>query len=211
MAPSNQFIAPCQYNSAPLSGCHGYVLPAAFEMFPPRSVNLRVLDVGCGNGSVAREVAKRGCNVVGIDISETGVAIARRQCPEARFEVMAADEKLLANLGEEPFDLVLSFEVIEHVYAIRSFLAACFAALRPGGTFICSTPYHGYAKNLLLSLSGGWDRHLTSAAEGEHIRFFSRRTLSLLLEQAGFCSFQFAGAGRFPYLWKSMVIAASKT
>src|SRR5204863_4007584 len=106
------------------------------------------LDVGCGNGSMAKEFISRGCNVVGIDLSEQGIEIARQTQPKGRFEVMAADDNVLANLGEAPFDRVISTEVIEHIYDPRSFARGCSGALRPGGRFICSTPYHGYLKNL---------------------------------------------------------------
>jgi 2-polyprenyl-6-hydroxyphenyl methylase/3-demethylubiquinone-9 3-methyltransferase len=140
-------------------------------------------------------------------MSETGIRLARQRCPNGRFEVLPADANLLANLGEEPFDLVYSLEVIEHLYDPLSFVAGCFSATRPGGEFVCSTPYHGYVKNLVISLVDGWDRHHVATEVGEHIKFFSRRTLSKLLEQAGFRDLDFRGGGRAPYLWKSMVMS----
>jgi 2-polyprenyl-6-hydroxyphenyl methylase/3-demethylubiquinone-9 3-methyltransferase len=139
-----------------------------------------------------------------------GVQIARQSCPQGRFEVLAADSAVLENLHEEPFDLVYSLEVIEHLYDPGSFLEGCFAALRSGGTFICSTPYHGYAKNMMLSLVDGWDKHASPLYGGGHIKFFSRKTLSYMVEKAGFFNLRFRGSGRLPYLWKSMLIAGTK-
>jgi len=170
----------------------------------------RVLDVGCGNGYFAGRFLERGCTVVGIDLSPQGIQIARRTYPAARFELLAADAKLLENLGEPPFDLVVSTEVIEHLYDPRSYLAGCFAALRPGGRFICSTPYHGYVKNLLLSLAGRWDQHLSPLWDGGHIKFWSRATLSQALREAGFQNLRFRGAGRLPYIWMSMVMSGDR-
>jgi len=207
MTATSQAIVPREYASATLSGCHDYVLTALFELCPQLGPGSRVLDVGCGNGSVAAEIAKRGCKVVGIDMSETGVQLARRNCPSGRFEVFPADADLLRNLGEEPFDVVYSLEVIEHLYHPQSFIDGCFSATRHGGKFVCSTPYHGYAKNLMISLMNGWDKHHNPTQEGEHIKFFSRKTLSRLLEQTGFRDLQFRGGGRAPYLWKSMVMS----
>jgi 2-polyprenyl-3-methyl-5-hydroxy-6-metoxy-1,4-benzoquinol methylase len=169
-----------------------------------------VLDVGCGNGSIATELHHRGYHVTGVDMAQAGIRIARESCPAGRFELLAADSAILQNLDEQPFDLVYSLEVIEHLYDPRNFLKGCFAAVRSGGSFIVSTPYHGYLKNLTISLAGGWDRHADPLFDGGHIKFFSRETLSSLLKEAGFVNLRFRGAGRFPYLWKSMVIAGAK-
>jgi len=169
-----------------------------------------VLDVGCGNGSVTLEFFRRGYKVVGIDLAEEGIRIARESCPEGRFEVLPADQEVLHNLGEESFDLVYSAEVIEHLYDPRSFLAGCFAATKPGGHFLCTTPYHGYWKNLSPSLANGWDKHANPLFDGGHIKFFSRKTLTALLLETGFRDVEFNGSGRLPYLWKSMILRARR-
>jgi 2-polyprenyl-3-methyl-5-hydroxy-6-metoxy-1,4-benzoquinol methylase len=170
----------------------------------------RVLDVGCGNGFTCGELLKLGCVVIGIDLSESGIEIARKAYPGARFEVLPANGSILDSLDEVPFDLVVSTEIVEHLYAPREWARGCFRALRPGGRLICTTPYHGYVKNLVLSVLGKWDTHLNPLWDGGHIKLWSRRTLSLLLSEAGFRNFQFSGAGRFPYLWMTMVVAAEK-
>src|SRR5262245_42386387 len=72
----------------------------------------RVLDVGCGNGFLAGTFLSAGCIVVGVELSRTGVEIARSTYPHGRFEVLAADEAILATLREEPFDIVVSTEVV---------------------------------------------------------------------------------------------------
>ena len=69
---------------------------------------------------------------------------------------------------------------------------------------------HGYVKNLALAASGKLDAHFTARWDGGHIKFWSRRTLTTLLTEAGFEPIAFRGAGRWPWLWKSMLIAARK-
>ena len=170
----------------------------------------RVLDVGCGNGVTCGEFLKRGCQVVGVDLSEQGIQWARQQYPGGRFELLAADRHILQNLGEEPFDLVISTEVVEHLYAPREWATGCQAALKPGGRLICTTPYHGYLKNLVLSILGKWDSHANPLWDGGHIKLWSRRTLSQLLTEAGFENLTFQGAGRMPLLWMTMIIAGMK-
>lgn len=99
---------------------------------------------------------------------------------------------------------------MEHVYAPRRWAAAAFSALKPGGVLISSTPSHGYLKNLTLAAIGKLDAHFTALWDGGHIKFWSRRTLTALLQEAGLELVAFRGAGRWPWLWKSMLIAARK-
>ena len=130
--------------------------------------------------------------------------------PQARFELLPADDNLLDNLGEEPFDLVISTEVVEHLYSPRAYARGCWLALRPGGRFICTTPYHGYLKNLVLSLLGKWDSHASPLWDGGHIKLWSKATLSQLLLETGFENLEFRGAGRLPWLWMTMVMSADR-
>ncbi len=75
---------------------------------------------------------------------------------------------------------------------------------------VLSTPYHGYLKNLAISLIGGWDRHFTVHWEGGHIKFFSKRTLVRMAAAVGFRNIEFYGAGRLSGLWKSVVMTGRK-
>jgi 2-polyprenyl-3-methyl-5-hydroxy-6-metoxy-1,4-benzoquinol methylase len=209
MHSSTQFIESKYLGLGP-AGAHSYILPGLMKFCANAGPKTRVLDVGCGNGFVTSEFANRGCTVVGIDLSEASIRFARKTCPTARFEILPANSDILENLGEEPFDIVFSTEVIEHLYDPRSFLAGCFAATRCGGQFFCSTPYHGYLKNLMIAVVNRWDKHHHPDFDGGHIKFFSRKTLSALLEETGFRKLQFQGLGRAPFLWKSMIMSGTK-
>jgi 2-polyprenyl-6-hydroxyphenyl methylase/3-demethylubiquinone-9 3-methyltransferase len=68
--------------------------------------------------------------------------------------------------------------------------------LEPGGVAIISTAYRGYVKNLALAISGKLDNHSTALWDHGHIKFWSRRTLEILLQEAGFASVRFARAER---------------
>jgi 2-polyprenyl-6-hydroxyphenyl methylase/3-demethylubiquinone-9 3-methyltransferase len=104
----------------------------------------------------------------------------------------------------------MSTEVIEHLYDPRGFLKNAYDVLKPGGTFVVSTPYHGYLKNVVLTVSGNMDKHFTVLWDHGHIKFWSKQTLTTALEEAGFRDISFHGAGRLPLLWKSMVLKATK-
>jgi 2-polyprenyl-6-hydroxyphenyl methylase/3-demethylubiquinone-9 3-methyltransferase len=197
------------FHSANPSHMHARFMPHIFNLAAVKP-GMRVLDVGCGNGFTCGEFLKLGCSAVGIDLSESGIAVARRAFPEGRFEVMAAGDGLLEQLQEQPFDRVISTEVIEHLYSPRPYAKGSFKALKPGGRFICTTPYHGYLKNLVIALTNKWDRHADPLWDGGHIKLWSRKTLISLLAESGFTNFQFRGAGRLPYLWMTMVVSADK-
>jgi 2-polyprenyl-3-methyl-5-hydroxy-6-metoxy-1,4-benzoquinol methylase len=198
------------YAYAGESHMHSHFMPRVLSFANHLPKGARVLDVGCGNGATCGEFIRRGCRVVGVDLSEQGIEWARRTHPQGRFALLAADENILRNLNEPPFDLVVSTEVVEHLYAPREWARGCFAALKPGGHLICTTPYHGYFKNLVLSLLGRWDSHANPLWDGGHIKLWSRRTLSALLTEAGFTNLEFRGAGRVPGLWMTMVVKAEK-
>ena len=203
-------VTPYQFSSAGIYGAAGYLAPAVDPLLTALPRGSRVLDVGCGNGYWPGRLAAMGFQVIGIDPSPSGIALARAAHPAVRFEERALSEDLLTDLGEPPFDAVVSFEVVEHLYAPARWAAACFKALKPDGLFVCSAPYHGYLKNLLVALAGRWDQHHSVHNEGGHIKFFSRRALGTLLADAGFERLRFCGAGRVPYLWKSMVFSARR-
>lgn len=198
------------FHNAHASHMHRHFMPKVFELSGQIGAGTRVLDVGCGNGFTCGEFAKLGCRVVGVDMSHSGIALARKTFPNCRFETISASVDFLATLGEAPFDLIISTEVVEHLYDPRAYVRSCFKALRPGGRFVCTTPYHGYFKNVALTVAGKWDFHMNPLWDCGHIKFWSRATLTRLLTEAGFTGCQFRGAGRLPYLWMTMVMAADK-
>jgi 2-polyprenyl-6-hydroxyphenyl methylase/3-demethylubiquinone-9 3-methyltransferase len=169
----------------------------------------RVLDAGCGNGFFTKQLEEKGFDAVGIDLEESGIEHARKLVPNVRFELASVYDDMLALFGS-PFDAVVSLEVIEHIYDPRMFVTRVRECLRPGGLFILSTPYHGYLKNLVIAVSGKFDWHVSPLWDGGHIKFWSRKTLTSLLEEKGFRVERFIGAGRLPYLWKSMILVASR-
>ena len=169
----------------------------------------RVLDLGCGNGTLCRALHAEGFSVTGCDPSEEGIHHARMGSPGVEFYQLGVyDDPAL--LGELDFDVVVSTEVVEHLYEPGALPRFAFRALRPGGHLVVSTPYHGYLKNLALSLFNKWDSHFTAEWDGGHIKFWSKKTLGRLLRAEGFSAATFRGAGRVPFLWKSMILVAQK-
>ena len=171
----------------------------------------RVLDLGSGNGHLSGELARAGLDVVGVEQDGHGLEIARAALPGVPFHRQSVDDdprRLLER--ERPFDVVVSTEVIEHLYTPAHLARYAHAVLVDGGHLVVSTPYHGYWKNLALALLGRWDHHHTALWEGGHIKFFSFATLAALLTANGFEVVRFVGVGRAPGFWKSMIVVARR-
>lgn len=191
---------------------HDYLLPAVSALLKSRYKNktIKILDVGCGNGHVTAYLAQFGHLIMGVDVSPKGIAIARAAHPHVRFEICSVyDHRFLDIVGDQ-IDCVVSLEVVEHLYYPSRLFEQSYKALKCGGHLILSTPYHGYFKNLALSLVNGWDRHFSVDREGGHIKFFSKNTLGQMACQAGFTRIRFKGVGRLPSLWKSIIMIVQK-
>jgi 2-polyprenyl-3-methyl-5-hydroxy-6-metoxy-1,4-benzoquinol methylase len=186
-----------------------YVTPSVIRQLK-RVGAKRVLDLGCGNGQLCKQLADEGFEVVGMDADSAGVEIARGQYSNPFYRMSLDDEPARLLESERPFDAVVSTEVVEHLYSPHRLPQFAAALLRPAGHLVVSTPYHGYIKNLALSVFDGWDKHFTALWHGGHIKFWSPKTLSILLEKNGFVVEAVEGVGRAPFLWKSMVVLARK-
>jgi 2-polyprenyl-3-methyl-5-hydroxy-6-metoxy-1,4-benzoquinol methylase len=200
------------YHDDEPSCAHEYLLPSVLirirEISQGKSI--KVLDLGCGNGYVASRIAGQGHSVTGVDISSDGIEIARVSFPGICYHLCSVyDDDLLAKIGRQ-FDCVVSLEVVEHLFYPKKLFEQSQRLLVTGGALIVSTPYHGYLKNLALALTNGWDRHFSVDWDGGHIKFFSRKTLAQMVSNAGFVNIRFFPVGRFPGLWKSMIMVAQK-
>lgn len=170
----------------------------------------RVLDAGCGDGNFAASLAACGYEMYGLEMSESGVRIAQSR-NVGTFQIGSVYEPLTSPFtGIGSFDAIIAVEVVEHLYSPRIFANGAYEALRPGGLLIVTTPYWGYLKNVALAISGRLDRSLTALWDGGHIKHWSRKTLTMLMEEQGFKVIGFEGAGRGFYLWNGMMLIGRK-
>ena len=110
----------------------------------------RVLDAGCGSGYGAARLALRASRVVAVDLAEEAIDYARQHYPMPNLDfVRASCTQLPARDGA--FDLVVAFEIIEHLKDWEKLLQEAGRLLAPGGQFIVSTPnqeYYGASRGL---------------------------------------------------------------
>ena len=169
-----------------------------------------ICDLGCGNGYMTGLLTGLGYSVTGVDASDSGIAIARANFSQSTFVQATIDSSLRERTGLEQFDLVVSSDVIEHLYRPADLIEAAASLIKPNGRIVIGTPYHGYLKNLVLSATGKMDSHFCVQDDGGHIKFFSVKTLSDLLTSHGFIDLKFSYYGRAPWLWKNMICSARK-
>lgn len=215
MITSNSSVIDYEWKQ-PKAYSNEYVLKTLVHIFNKFKIpsGIHILDAGCGGGYLTFQIYDKGYrNIWGIDISQSGISIAKESYKviSDRFECHNLYEKNLPfNLPIPEYDLIISSEVIEHLYSPQTYLENVNLWLKKDGYLIITTPYHGYFKNLLIAILNKSDRHFNPTFEGGHIKFFSKKMLCKMLEQNGFMPVKFYGSGRFPLLWKSMIIISKK-
>ena len=97
--------------------------------------NLRILDLGCGTGAMLPHLRRFGA-VEGVDADERAIGFCRSR-GESHVHLLESDE---LPFGNESFDLVTAFDVLEHIEDDRRALAEARRVLRPGGTLMITVP-----------------------------------------------------------------------
>jgi SAM-dependent methyltransferase len=147
----------------------------------------RVLDVGCGEGAFTAALAAAGALAVGVDVAAEPLRRARARHPALDFRLVAAEPAGDRRLPfpHSAFDAVWAGELLEHLHDPPTLLDEVRRVLRAGGRLLVSTPDHPLGLRLRLAASPrAFEAHFDPRSD--HVRFFTARTLRLLLEDAGF-------------------------
>ncbi len=148
----------------------------------PRS---RVLDVGCGDGSVAERLRDLGCEVVGLDISPEAVTAMGELGMEAHQIDLDVD-KLDDVLGDgEEFDVIVCLDVLEHTRKPAEVLGALLERLVADGDVVISLPNVTHADVRLSLLAGEFRYRDEGLLDATHLRFFDRSGVEELLAGCG--------------------------
>ncbi|WP_326547366.1 class I SAM-dependent methyltransferase [Mycolicibacterium sp. ND9-15] len=143
-----------------------------YERLADRCAELDVLEAGCGEGYGAGLIAEVARRVIGLDYDESAVAHVRARYPRVDMRHGNLAELPLA---DDAVDVVVNFQVIEHLWDQGQFVAECFRVLRPGGTLLMSTPNR-------ITFSPGRDTPINPF----HTRELDAAELTELLTAAGF-------------------------
>src|SRR5688572_24500196 len=143
----------------------------------------RVLDVGCGDGAVARLLASNGCRVWGIERDKELADLARDACESVI--VADAEEVDLAELGDEPFDVLLCLDVLQHLIDPVETLRRLGTCLVPDGRVVASLPNVAHGDVRLELLGGAFPFTARELLDRGQLRFFDRRAVEVLISAAG--------------------------
>ena len=121
-----------------------------------RVAGKRVLDIGCGGGILSDSMARRGADVLGIDLAAKALKVAQLHALEAgtaNVEYREVAAEALAKELPRQFDIVTCMEMLEHVPDPSSIVAACAALVKPGGWVFFST-LNRNPKSFLFAIVG---------------------------------------------------------
>lgn len=137
-----EYIERLDFEKSPYKGIEAAIHLARYSFVKDSCKGKRVLDIACGAGYGAKFYLGWGAvEVVGVDISETAIAMAKSQFSSEGINFLCGDIlAVLQKYGEGYFDLVTSFETVEHVLDPNEFLTGLKKAVKPSGHLVISCP-----------------------------------------------------------------------
>jgi len=153
--------------------------------FGDRHPHGRLLDIGCSCGYFLEVALENGYDAAGIEFSRAAIDAAD---PQVRRRITRGNVNDLSSLGAEQYDIVTAFDIIEHTEDPVDFLRQARRLLKKGGCVVISTPDNGHFLRYLLGCRWPMLQPL------QHTVLFSRKSLALCLELAGFSGSTFETA-----------------
>ena len=161
----------------------------------------RVLDVGCGGGILADSMARKGADVLGIDLATKALRVAQLHVLEAGTQnVQYREISAEAMAAERPagFDVVTCMEMLEHVPDPASTIRACATLVKPGGKVFFSTLNRNLKAYLLAVVGAEYILNLLPKGTHEYAKFIKPSELSRYVREAGLNVEELLGMGYNP-------------
>ncbi len=154
-----------------------------------------VLDVGCGGGLLAEGMAALGAHVMGIDLGDAPLAVARMHLKESGqsvdYQKIAAED--LANQRPESFDVITCLEMLEHVPDPASTVNACARLVKPGGQLFFSTINRNPKSWLFAIVGAEYLLHLLPRGTHDFMKFIKPSELERMCRHAGLGMREYTG------------------
>ena len=148
----------------------------------------RVLDVGCGGGILADAMARKGADVLGIDLAEKSLKVAQLHALEAltpHISYRAISAEALAAEQPGSFDVVTCMEMLEHVPDPASIVAACSALVKPGGRVFFSTINRNTKAYLMAVVGAEYVMGMLPRGTHDYAKFITPSELAGFARQTG--------------------------
>lgn len=162
----------------------------------------KILDVGCGGGILSESMARDGASVVGIDVAEKALTVARLHAMETHVELdyqnITAEEHAKTHAGE--YNIVTCLELLEHVPDPASLVNACAQLTKPGGKIFFSTINRNPKAYVLAVLGAEYLLRLLPKGTHDYERFIKPSELVKWARQAGLDLVEQAGMHYNPIL-----------
>ncbi|OGM27015.1 hypothetical protein A3D00_01940 [Candidatus Woesebacteria bacterium RIFCSPHIGHO2_02_FULL_38_9] len=158
-----------------------------------------VLEIGCAYGYITRELTKKGCKVYCIEKDFRAAQIAASFCRQ--IVVGDIEEKdILEKVKVKKFGTIIFADVLEHLKNPVGVLKRSVEFLNDGGRIIISVPNISFVTNRLTHLLGKFDYTKTGIMDESHLHFFTKKSISELIDKAGLRVSKFDYVGNFTQL-----------
>ncbi len=149
-------------------------------------VGKRVLEIGCGPGSITRLLKTNQCRVTGVEVDAKAIEIVSQYC-EAIHACDLNDPLWSAKLADKDgFEVIVAGDVLEHLYDPWTTLSSLKPLLAKDGYVVVSVPHVGHNAVIACMLLGDFEYQPWGLLDKTHIRFFCINNIQKLFENAGF-------------------------
>ncbi|MCA3225327.1 MAG: bifunctional 2-polyprenyl-6-hydroxyphenol methylase/3-demethylubiquinol 3-O-methyltransferase UbiG [Burkholderiales bacterium] len=164
-------------------------------------VGKRVVDVGCGGGILAEAMARKGADVLGIDLAAKLLRVAELHALETSTRVAYRQASAEQLAGEAPagFDVVTCMEMLEHVPDPASVVTACATLVKPGGMVFFSTINRNPKSFVFAILGAEYVLNLLPRGTHEYAKFIRPRELAGFARSAGLDLLELRGLRYNPF------------
>lgn len=147
--------------------------------------NKRVLEIGCGPGSITKILAEQGgCKVTGLELDLEAIKKVTPYCEQVLQADLNSSEWTQRLDGMDKFDVVVAADVLEHLYNPWSVLPQMASLLNSEGYIVISLPHIGHAAVMACLINGDFEYRDWGLLDRTHIRFFGLKNIETLFAQA---------------------------
>jgi SAM-dependent methyltransferase len=172
LEPTGERMIMEHYKSSPEDYVIYLIHVATYRFAEQFTAGKRVLDLGCGSGYGSAQIARTAAHVTAADVADDAIAYARKQFGGDNLDFRRIDPTAPLPFADASFDVVLSFQVFEHVSDPAHYLSQVRKVLAPHGQLVLVTPDRS---TRLLPFQRPWNRW--------HVHEYGKRELGKLLSR----------------------------